>query len=234
MSPIKAVLRFFAWSYSRLHDWEECGRKAKLKHLDKSAPKEPEAPAMARGSAMHKTAELWSTKRHTDKKIPDELKLFEAEFIELRKIARRLNVEQQLAFDKNWNPCSWFGPEAWLRVVCDCEWVDDDNRVHVVDYKSGKIRDDHLEQLSLYAIAMFIKYPRATHVDTSLWYLDAGELKAETYERKDLAKLQKLWLSRSEPMLSDTEFKPTPGRGCRFCFYGQNGKQKGGPGICEF
>lgn len=231
--PTKAQQRFNAWSYSRLGDYKACPLKAKLKHLDRI--KEPGSPAMDRGSAIHKLAEQYATGQL--KKLPAELQLFKAEFAELLKRKKVLQAEQQLAFDKGWRPCDWFGPQTWVRVVMDLFYVDADGvTAHVIDWKTGKVRDEHEEQLELYAIAAFIVGPPTLEtVETTLAYLDQGEVTQKTYTRAEAEALKAKWEKATRRMLTDTTFKPTPSHdACRWCWFGQSGKVKGGPGVCKF
>jgi hypothetical protein len=227
--PTKATKRFTAWSYSRLHDHEECAFRAKLKHLDHL--KEPGSPALDRGAAIHKLAEDYVTKRLA--KLPSELKLFANEFKELRKISKRVAVEQQLAVNDQWDPCDWFGADAWLRVVLDACYVDGD-RLIIVDHKTGKLNPEHADQLDLYAVVGFIYHPEVDVVEANLWYLDQGEVTSRVYSRDEALKLRPKWLKRVKPFFADAAFKPVPSYACRWCFFGQAGKAKGGIGQCKF
>jgi hypothetical protein len=223
--PTRAVKRFDAWSYSRLHDYDECPARAKYQHLDK-LPKGPEGPALLKGQAAHKDGELYATGRL--KKLPPSLELFAEEFNDLRKCKRILQVEQQLALDDTWKPSDWFGPHAWLRAVLDVCYVED-NRLIINDYKTGKVRPENMPQLDLYAVVGFAHHPAVEAVDAAFWYLDAGEVNARSYVPADVPKLKAMWAKRTRKMLADTTFKPTPGHACRFCPYTH---ARGGP--CKY
>lgn len=230
--PIKPVKRFTAWSYTRLLDWEECPLKAKLKHLDKL--KEPESPAMARGSAIHKEAEAYATGQLA--KLPESLKLFKEEFTAVRKLSKRLLVEQQWGIAEDWSSTDWFDsdalkrglPKPWLRVVIDLGFKASAKLARMIDHKTGKIRDTHKDQLELYALAGFAQPEMKTvsEVSSELWYLDQGEIVEAKFKRKDAPDLQAKWRRRSLPMLADETFPACPGNGCRWCPFG---KSKGGP-----
>src|ERR1700722_6270359 len=121
--------RITAWSYSRYQAYTECPAKAKYKFIDKLP--EPPAPAMDRGTAIHKMAENYA--KGVSKKIPEELKNFTQKFTKLKK-AKPI-VEQEWAFDKMWKPTDWFGPQAWLRVKMDASYKDQ-NTLYVIDHKT--------------------------------------------------------------------------------------------------
>jgi hypothetical protein len=228
--PIKAVQRFQAWSYSRLSDYEACPRRAKYKHLDRLV--EPSGPALQRGSDIHKECEGYVTGRLTE--LPKSLARFPEEFAALR--ARKdVECERQLAVTSSWQPCDWFAANAWLRVVVDATYAgaaDEAGRV-LLDYKTGRVYPDKVDQLDLYGLIAFAYHPGIKRVDSAFWYLDAGEVIARSLVVTELDKLKKKWTKRVAPLLADERFDPKPGDPCRWCHFGQAGKAKGGPGLCE-
>jgi len=214
--------RITAWSFSRWKDYEQCPLKAKYKHVDKM--KEPPAPAMERGSAIHKLAENFA--KGELRKLPPELKLFSEQFAELKK--SRPMVEESWAFTDRWSPTDWFAFNAWLRVKTDAACLDGDT-LYVIDHKTGKKKDDHADQLSLYAVAGMLKYPAVRKVVSQLWYLDSGEMTDQDFDVSELPGLQKDWVAKTKAMLNDMRFSPKPGNHCRWCSFS---KSKGGP--CKF
>ena len=222
-----AAAKIEAWSFSRLQDWRGCARKAKYKHIDKI--KEPGNEAMERGSAIDKMEGDFIT--GALKKCPPEIKSFEAELLELRK--RKAIVQEQWAYDKNWVEVGWFDKEAWCRIKTDVYTHDlKTNTMLVVDMKTGKIREEHKEQVKLYALGGLMKLPTVDVVDARLWYTDqAVELpeEPELYTRADVPALKKYWAAQVKPMLADTRFAPKPSSNCRYCFFS---KAKGGK--CEY
>lgn len=236
---MKNVKKITAWSYSRLRDWETCPLKAKFKHVDKL--KEPDSPAMQRGSDIHKLAEEYV--KGMLPKLPKELANFKKEFMELRK-SRGVLAEEQLAFDANFKlmdlETGWFDRNAWCRVKMDLRCVTE-KLMRLIDHKTGKKKDEHRDQLEFYALVGFIIEPKIDVVEAELWYLDvAGEEKItkEKFLRKDFEKIKQRWLKRVKPMLVDTEFHPKPNPMCRFChFNASTTTYKGEPkpkGGCRF
>ena len=114
----------------------------------------------------------------------------------------------------------------------DCMYDDpkeDDLRL-VIDYKTGKIRAEHEQQLDLYAIGAFATAPKnIERVRAELWYLDAGEINEKLFTRADAEKLKKSWTKRAARMLKDRTFKPNPGDACRWCPY-----RKDKSGHCKY
>lgn len=244
MMPKKRNSAIKSWSFSTFNDYQNCPLLVRFKKVDKI--KEPENPdpnsPLVRGNRIHKLAEDYSLGKI--KRIPKELELFVDEFKELRKKKKILNVEQELAVDIDWNPCSWKAWDvAWLRAKIDLSYVDGD-RLIIVDYKTGKVNRRTIQQLELYAVLGFIFGPdHITEVQCEYWFLDHGVIVPDETEneepliftRTQALKLQKEWSKRTKKMLSDTTYKATPSRVCSWCFFGQSGvDKKGGPGLCKF
>jgi hypothetical protein len=111
-----------------------------------------------------------------------------------------------------------------------------DDSWKIIDFKTGKVRPENVEQLDLYAAVAIAHAPDHVQViDAELWYLDWGEIIRRTYSRADALQLQKKYKKDKAVlrMLSDTTFKPTPGNHCRWCFFGQ-AKKGEGPGLCKY
>lgn len=211
-----------AWSFSRYKTYQECPAKAKYKFILKM--QEPANEAMNRGTNIHKMAEDYT--KGLIKKLPAELVNFKEEFAELKK--SKPVVEEQWAFNIQWIQTDWFAKDVWTRIKVDAVCLDEKS-LFIIDHKTGKRKEDHLEQLSLYAIAGSIVYPSAEEIHAQLWYTDSGDLTHETYSVKDIPGLKKDWEKKTRAMLNDKSFVPRPGNYCRWCHFS---KSKGGP--CKF
>lgn len=219
-----------AWSFSRVNDYRKCPKYAFYKHVRRLA--EPGSPALDRGSAIHEKAQVFSQKS-ARAKCPPELETFEQEFRVLQKNKTTLAVEQQWCFNKNWGEAGWFDSDAWCRIIVDACYIrKEDNVLVVIDYKTGKINEAHLEQLSLYALGGLIRNPELAGVEVQLWYVDHGVQKPDevkVYTQADLKSLKAMWEKNVKPMLADGTFREKPGKACTWCHYS---KGKGGP--CKF
>lgn len=241
--PVKNVT---AWSYSRYADFKECPFKFKCKHIDRI--KEPPNAAMERGSQIHKLAEDYI--KGTIKRIPKELKTFEALFKGLRKDCQKalggVEVEGQWGFDANWQPVGWSDwNRCWLRVKMDVVRKPPGlGKVWIDDWKTGKLRDFNIEaykeQLSLYALAAFKRDDTLEAANVSLKYLDTGdmypsddELGYYTYYAKDVPVLEKDWKKKVNPMFKTKTYRPTPSNTCQWCHYRKDNKANGG-GQCKY
>lgn len=234
-----------SWSFSRYSDYKKCPLSFKLKHLDKIA--EPKNDAMQRGADIHDAAEQYL--KGLLPKLPAELKLFEAEFKKLRLVYKKktvgMVVEDNWSFTSEWDRTEWNNwIKCWVRIKLDAAHHESVDSMIITDWKTGKFRpelhEEYLEQLELYALAALILHPHLKEAKPRLVYLDQGVIypaegdKSIVYTRADIAKLKKTWEKRVKPMFNDTVFAPRPNDKCRWCFYGQSGKAKGGPGLCKF
>lgn len=210
-----------AWSYSRLTTYEKCPKKFKYK-IDRV--REAPSPAMERGSRIHKDAEEFLKGKH--KKVPATLLAFEPELKELRKL--EAVPEEQIAVTSAWQRVEWFSPEAWLRIVIDARHlIPARQSTKVIDFKTGRMYQEHLDQLELYSL-VFFRLGRGTlrEVEGELWYIDHTEIVHHTFGESEVDDFEFRWRERIDPMLKAKEYPPTPGSHCRWCGFAAS---KGGP-----
>ena len=225
----KTTKQLTSWSYSRYRDYKRCPLFAKLKHLDK-VPEGEESEAMRRGSAIGAMAEDYV--KGVLKRLPPELRLFRTQFADMRK-QNMVNVwaEESWCFDHNWHPVEWNDwNNVWLRVKMDlCRLYPKDKLLVPIDHKTGKYRENelgsYLEQLDIYALGGFLKFPDVQTISPRLWFLDEGveypQINGEelVYDRSELPALKKKWLANTKAMFADKSFKPKPNDKCRWCAY---------------
>jgi len=236
--PIKPAT---SWSYSRYSDYRQCPLKFRLKHLDKI--KEPGSEAMQRGTEIHDKAEAY-IKGTTDVLDPrlgsfeTELKAFREQY---KKKINGMVVEDTWAFTSNWDETSWDDwVHCWVRIKLDCAHHLEFNTMVVSDWKTGKIRqemvEDYMEQLELYALAALLLHEHIEAVIPRLCFTDQGEIYPRdpiVYVRSEMEDLKKKWTKRVKPMMTDTVFAPRPNDKCRWCFYRASNKTNGG-GQCKY
>lgn len=214
------------WSYSKVKLWEGCPRRAKYKYID--GLKEPGSPQMDRGTAIHSIAENYVTMASNDlQKGELSLTQFKPQLDMLRK--QKAQCEIEWGFDVRWTPTGFFAPNAWMRMKTDASFQSGKFTRTVIDHKTGKMYDDHEEQLHLYAIGEFVMRPEVQMVIAQDWYLDQDAVRESVFEREELAIMQQYWEERVAPMFKDTIFPCRPTYACNWCHFR---KAKGGP--CEF
>ena len=220
------VQQFTTWSYSAYAQWRECPRKAYYARIMELA--QPSSPQMDRGTAIHQLAQDFVEGKRVG--IPDELKKFEAQFTMLRDA--KAGCEQNWGFTSSWQPCGFFDPDVWLRVKCDATYVAKQSAVDtvvIIDHKTGKIYDEHHDQLELYATAGFIMFPYARKIIAQDWYLDQDAMIEDVFESRQSKQLREKWNKNVEPYFADTIFPCCPSPRCRYCAF-----SKANLGPCDF
>jgi hypothetical protein len=218
-----------AWSYSRYADYKQCPAKFKYKHIERRP--DPGSPAMNRGNVIHKAAEDYV--KGTLNKIPADLLGVKEQLTFLRKA--KAVAEENWGFRIDWEWIGrpgWFGDDVWFRAKTDVRQLYEDDTLLLGDWKTGKKYFANEEQIELFALAGYRRFPFVTEVDTRLWYTDADPEDNEVqrvYKVSDLTAIQKDWTKRVVPMFKDRRFAPTPNDKCGWCPFS---KAKGGP--CKF
>ena len=244
-----------AGSFSRLSVYEDCAKRgyyayaARIPEPDrgephKKCPINPETGKREwydhRGIRIHSSADNFV--RGIIDKYCVELKCFDIELTNTRAAyeERLVYSEQDWAFDDEWQVTGWFDSNAWMRIKLDIFQAiegtrDEPIEACAIDLKSGKIFGNevkHQEQVQLYALGAFKRYPSLEKVHTELWYCDQDEIKTLTYRRNQALRFQKGWDKRMDRMLSDTIFKAAPSQeACKWCPY--RDKEDGGTGTCD-
>jgi hypothetical protein len=122
---------------------------------------------------------------------------------------------------------------AWLRLKLDAMVMHSPRTATVIDFKTGKKFGNeikHGEQLQLYALTTFLRYPDLEEVFAELWYIDQPEgnnITSKRYTRQQALMFKNAWTKRGLKVTTTTEFKPNPNRfSCQWCQYGPwNGGQ---------
>ena len=247
-STLERVKPVTAWSFSRYGDYKTCPLKFKLKHISKI--QEPKSAAMQKGIDAHEDAEKYI--KGILPKLPPVLTGLKSEFDAMKKMYKAkkfpMIVEDNWAFDKDWEESTWNDwVNCWVRIKLDAAHYTDAKTMWVTDWKTGKPNEykntEYMEQMELYALAaILMSAVDDVEVHVRLGYVETGDIiKPEdkagneiVYTRAMLGTLKKTWNQRVKPMMSDTTFPPRPNNDCRWCFYGQQGKAKGGPGLGKY
>jgi hypothetical protein len=209
----------FAWSISRLSAYELCPKRHHEVDLKKTFEETP-GPEREFGTRVHKALEEAC---RDGKPLPPDLRPYQDIVDKVLGLPGHKTYEQRMGIDRHFQPCGFFDPEVWLRVVADVLVVSfDGDRAAVVDYKTGKIKPD-MSQLKLNAAVIFATYPRVFHVDVAYWWVAQGKkLTRATYSRvDDLASIWNEFLNRVnayESAYVEDRFPATPSGICkRWC-----------------
>lgn len=127
---------------------------------------------------------------------------------------------------------AWMAP--WLRLKLDALVFENKHSAIAIDYKSGRKFGNELkhgEQLNLYQLVTFLRYPDLEEVTTELWYLDVDELTQKKFTREQGLKFMRNWDRRANALTTAADFPPNANlHTCKWCMLGD---RPGGAGICK-
>lgn len=231
------IIPIHQWSISKSKIASQCMLRAQLAFGQKIP--EPERPlppgktehANDRGTRIHTAAEMFVMDKGP---TTPEMNKFVAEFESLKQLykAGMVSLEGEWAMDKDWEAVPWRAKEAWLRLKLDAIVFLSDYEAVVIDYKSGKKFGNevgHAEQVQLYQLVSFLRYPKLEVVHTELWYLDADELTQNTFTRSQGLRFKNNFHQKGLKLTNATVFPASPNvYNCKWCPYGPSGT-----GHCE-
>jgi len=115
------------------------------------------------------------------------------------------------------------GSNIILNGAIDRIQLDDDNVIHVGDYKTSKnkkyLKDDFF-QLLTYAFVIMSEDPTITKVRASYILLRHDfEYITTEFLKEEVMKVEQKYIDYVNQMVTETEFKPTPTALCNFCDY---------------
>ena len=116
----------------------------------------------------------------------------------------------------------WTPP--WLRMKLDALVMHDESTATVIDFKTGRKYGNevkHAEQLQLYQLATFMRYPTLQTVFAELWYLDQDEITSQKFSRAMGLRFRDKFTKRGDALTSCEDFPANPNQfTCRWCMYG--------------
>jgi len=208
----------FAWSYSKLKNFETCPKRYYNIDVTKRV-KEEEGEELAYGNQLHAAlANAISGKAP----LPDSFKKMQ-KWVDLvtGQVTNGDNmptilVEQKLAIDKDYGPTSFFDNSAWYRGVADVIKISGPVAV-VLDWKTGKILEDGI-QLALMAQCVFAHHAGVQKIRTEFIWLKHDARTRCDFTRDDMISVWSTLLPRVgalERAHKTNEFPPKPGGLCR-------------------
>ena len=185
----------FPLSFSSMSTFDTCPRQFQHLYVLKDVKNE--------GSA----ATIWGSKCH--KQIEDYIKVG-TEITEpvaqnalpyLNSIkAQDAKVEWKWGLTKDFEPCDFFSPNVAYRGVVDYLGMLDGGRAFVVDWKTGKVKDD-FEQMDLFALATFLCFDGVQKIRGMYVWLKPNTHTKKDYIRADVDRLKEQVQEKAQPIL---------------------------------
>lgn len=216
------------WSYSAKDTYDRCPYRYKLRYIDRIPEPEPgPKDPRARGSEIHLQLEMYVDGRRPD--VPEEGKHFQKQLIHLRDLYQSgmVELEGTWLFNNTWQtmPATAY-KESWLVVKADV-WVNNGTTGVMIDHKTGKKFGNeikHAQQINLYSIAAFFRYPELHTINGEVWYHDANDVLLLEYRRDVAMKFLPRLEASVQQMLTDPHYRPRPNiHSCNYCPYGRKG-----------
>ena len=155
-----------AWSHSVLEAFASCPRRYNLINRTKTI-KEPPSKEMAYGQRVHKDLEAFL---QFGKPLPEDINFCApiAETIRKKAVGGKLDVEQKMTLNANFQPTSWFAKDAWVRGITDFTIYRKD-KAFIGDWKTGNPKDNP-QQLKLTSALTFATQPHVNEIiNTFVW-----------------------------------------------------------------
>lgn len=221
-----------AWSWSRLHLFEQCPKKYFLQNVAK-APNFKFQPnkATERGERIHKLFEdaaknIVAIKEATpgtdtmpDPAYPEEIYRYIKTLYKLIGKADDIIIENKTAKDVDGDTVPYFSSKTWLRYAMDFGVRIGDKAI-LLDWKTGK-NWGATDQLKLMAvIAMRYMWPEVNTISSYYVFVDQNETVKETYHRKDLDSMWADFMERVDNLqeaYNHSDFPACANRFCRNC-----------------
>jgi hypothetical protein len=217
------------WSYSSWAQGKKCPLSLKFKYIDRLET--PPFYAMERGTQIHALAENVLNGKISG--VPKPL-------LPLRKELLGLKKEEPVC-EKFWGVDDRFrkfkGYGAWLVARTDAfvKPTRKRNILIIVDQKTGKIYDSHVDQATLYAAVGFALYPDVEGIEVEFFYFDQQTVHHYDFTRFELQAWVEYWTEEGHRHMSEHRFLATPSEdACRWCDFRSDKKLKNGrKGPCH-
>lgn len=203
--------RILAHSHSAMSQFDTCPKQYFEERIEKSVPY-VESTHMAHGKKVHKAIEDFILK---DVDFPLGMAFYEKQVKAFKTAPGEKYGEQQLAVDREFEPCDWFDKQTYFRAIIDLLIINGENGV-MVDWKTGKMKEGY-EQLQLAAAILFCHHKTIQRLDLAyVWLKDKQITKCRVY-RDDIPHIWEEILPKAKRIQSAYERDNFPARPSGLC-----------------
>ncbi len=204
----------WAWSYSKLKNFETCPKRHYEIDLAKnySEPEEVGGP-LEWGNRVHKALAAACSGSET---LDEDMGRFQPWVDKVRSGPGKLLVEQKYAITRDFRPTTYFASDVWYRGIGDVVRIDGPVAL-VLDWKTGKILEDSV-QLMLMAQCLFSHFPNLLRVRSEFVWLKDDCTSPEVFDRAEVADNWRGLLPRVQGMelaATTASYPPKPGKLCK-------------------
>jgi hypothetical protein len=215
---IAAKPKEWAWSYSKLKNYEVCPKRHYkvdvLKNYDDSVDASGKKNEhIDEGNQAH---DALAKACRDALPLPEKFKHYQIWVDRVRSGPGELLVEQKYAITRDFRATTYFGRDVWYRGIGDIVRIDGPVAL-VLDWKTGKILEDSV-QLMLMAQCLFSHFPQLKRVRSEFVWLKDECTTPEVFTRQEIADAWVELLPRVSTLESASKsltFPPKPGPFCK-------------------
>lgn len=207
------------WSFSALTAFENCPRKywaTRVKKLVSDV-----GAHNIGGDEEHQSIEHFFK---LGLGLPDRMKPLQPLFQNLIAAPGEQFIEYQMCLTDQLVPTKFKDfDRGWVRGAADYLKINGPLATYL-DWKSGKVRDEVEDQITLTALLVFQHFPAVQQVNGGLFYYNHNKVKPHVVHRGDVGLHWNGYFSRVAPMLQakrEDHYPPTPNPLCGWCPYTQ-------------
>ncbi|MEA2018303.1 MAG: PD-(D/E)XK nuclease family protein [Campylobacterota bacterium] len=229
-----SVINYSPYSFSKIDIWERCPYRFKLKYIDKVKTSFEPNLALLKGSFLHHCIEYSTEGKEyqTNEVFTEEEKKKAIEILtkftksELYKLYLSANGKHEVKFgilkeNNIYKADSFDNINSIFKGKIDYVFQRDDE-LYIVDWKSGKYTEENeqkFDQLLLYAIWGFLKYPKIDTINCSFVYMEHLKENMNSFHRKDLKHYIQTYIQYINKIESDQLFEKIESDQCEYCEY---------------
>ena len=208
----------FAWTYSKLKNFEVCPRRHAAVDLHKDV-EEAETPELKRGNQLH---DAMYKRVVGSTPLPPEFIYMEKWAEKLTKLLTPTDIFQGelfLAVNRDGKPVGTKERGKWLSVKIDYLRITpygNHDIAHIVDYKTGRPREDDT-QLLINAYVVFQHYINVTKIRSEFLWTEYSDTSHYDFQRGDMPQAIETLIPRVSKMQEayvNDNFEPKP---CGLC-----------------
>lgn len=217
-------------SYSAMATFEQCPRKFKLAYIDRAeAPEFPPSPAMARGTKIHESVDMFLTGK-TEFLHPDIHATYGQFMMSLKNDHKDLRPEFAWGVTWDFKPCDYDHPAAMIHGFVDLLILPEpsDSTILQYEWKTGnKYIESHRNQGWTYAVAMMTHFPERNGVDSMITYFDKVDYDKVHYPVGMIMEYRATLRRKISEIVDEKRFPALPSFKCKWCRYSR--LNNGGP-----
>lgn len=215
------------FSYSKISTFKQCPYKYKLIYIDKLAKTEVNE-ALIKGSKIHSLLENYET-LDSNAEYADIVLNFARSAIGNDILSKQSTREHCVKFDKDLNANDNLSKDetyligyidrinAYTETTPQGETI---SKIDLIDFKTGKYKDPRFqdyEQLGIYGLYMFSKYPKLESLKLRYVYVEHSKENSKTMTKEEVPVKKQLLKNDLHEIENTQNFEKKPHRLCDWC-----------------